>query len=57
MSEHASPGRPILEWTYTYQDLCHLTGKSLNTVQASKRRPGGFGRFDRETTALVGDGG
>lgn len=42
--DHA--GRPTLEWTYTYQDLCRITGKSLNTVQASKRRPGGFDPSD-----------
>ena len=38
--EHA--GRPHSEWTFNYEDLCRITGKKLNTVQASKRRPGGF---------------
>ena len=31
-------GRPVMQWTFTYQDLCDLTGMSLNTVQTHRKR-------------------
>jgi hypothetical protein len=42
MAKHETVGRPISEWTFNYADLARISGKTLNTIQASKRRPGGF---------------
>ena len=35
-------GRPIMTWEYSYHDLAKATGKTVNSIQASRRRPGGF---------------
>jgi len=48
--QHA--GRPILSWTFTYEDLARVTEKSVNSIQASRRRPGGFNPESLESLVL-----
>lgn len=45
-------GRPASSWTFNYHDLAKITGKSVNAIQASKRRPGGFDENDILSVAL-----
>ena len=45
-------GRPPIAWTFNYHDLSKATGKSVNSIQASKRRPGGFDPEDILSVAL-----
>lgn len=37
-------GRPTKEWSFSYQDLCDLTGLKGNTIQQHVKR----GKFDPE---------
>jgi hypothetical protein len=39
---NASVGRPRDAWVFSYYDLADITGKSVNAIQQSKNRPGGF---------------
>lgn len=35
-------GRPPSTWTFNYEDLSKISGKTVNTIQRSRSRPGGF---------------
>lgn len=52
MNAKKSVGRPPVAWSFNYHDLSRVTGKSVNSIQASKRRPGGFDPEDILSVAL-----
>lgn len=52
MCAKKSVGRPEFAWTFNYHDLARISGKSINSIQASRRRPGGFDPDDLLSVAL-----
>lgn len=35
-------GRPEVSWSFNYEDLARISGKSVNAVQRQRTREGGF---------------
>ena len=50
--EKQTAGRPIMSWTFTYEDLARVVDKSVNSIQASRRRAGGFNPDSLESLVL-----